>query len=105
MGPMKKNVKKAYTPFPPTMPDSKIDKELESGEYFLKENERRLKKQIERKEKHAEAAVKRDEKRQKSFKAPDEGGKNVKTTTESKKHEIDMDALKAKMEKQAKKKK
>ena len=101
--PLKKKEKKPYTPFPPPMPDSKLDKELESGEYFLKENERRLKKQIERKEKHAEAAVKRDEKRQKSFKAPDEGGKNVKTN-ESKKHEIDMDALKAKMDKQAKKK-
>ena len=103
--PLKKKEKKPYTPFPPPMPDSKLDKELESGEYFLKEKERRLKQQIERKEKQAEAAVKRDEKRQKSFKAPDEGKNNVKTTTESKKHEIDMDALKAKMEKQAKKKK
>ena len=107
--PLKKKEKKPYTPFPPPMPDSKLDKELESGEYFLKERERRLKKQIELKEKHAEAAVKRDEKRQKSFKAPDENGpKNAKNTTEksNKKHdEIDMDALKAKMDKQAKKKK
>merc|ERR1711981_340687 len=99
--PLKKKEKKPYTPFPPPMPDSKLDKELESGEYFLKEKERRLKQQIERKEKQAEVAVKRDEKRQKSFKAPDEGKNNVKTTTESKKHEIDMDALKAKMEKQS----
>ena len=100
--PLKKKDKKPYTPFPPPMPDSKLDKELESGEYFLKEKEKRLKKQIERKEKQAEAAVKRDEKRQKSFKPPSEEN-SVKT--ESKKHELDMDALKAKMDKQAKKKK
>merc|ERR1712088_116183 len=83
--PLKKKEKKAYTPFPPPMPDSKLDKELESGEYFLKEKERRLKQQIERKEKQAEAAVKRDEKRQKSFKAPDEEN-SVKS--ESKKNEL-----------------
>ena len=99
--PLKKKEKKTYTPFPPTMPDSKIDKELESGEYFLKEKERRMKKQAERKEKQAENSVKRDEKRNKSFKPPIE--KDQEKNTEKK--ELDLDALKAKMDKKKKKKK
>merc|ERR1711976_738001 len=98
--PLKKKDKKPYTPFPPTMPDSKVDKELESGEYFLKEKERRLKKQIERKEKQAEAAVKRNEERSKSFKPPMEKVSQIET----KKTDLDINALKAKMDKQKKKK-
>ena len=99
--PMKKKEKKPYTPFPPVMPDSKVDKELESGEYFLKETERRMKKQQERKEKHAEKAVKREEQRGKSFKPPVE--KEAVKIEEKK--VLDLDALKAKMSGQKKKKK
>lgn len=94
---------KKHTPFPPPMPDSKIDKELASGEYFLKEKERRMKKIQERKEKQAESAAKREETRQKSFKPPVEKSDN--DTKKSERKELNVDDLKDKMDKLAKKRK
>merc|ERR1712029_391118 len=70
--PFKKKVKKAYTPFPPAQTESKMDREMATGEYFLKEKERKIKKLQERKERQAESAVKREEKRNKAFKPPSE---------------------------------
>uniref|UniRef100_A0A8C6FIL0 KRR1 small subunit processome component homolog n=1 Tax=Moschus moschiferus TaxID=68415 RepID=A0A8C6FIL0_MOSMO len=42
--PKKKTVKKEYTPFPPPQPESQIDKELASGEYFLKASQKKRQK-------------------------------------------------------------
>jgi ribosomal RNA assembly protein len=70
--PMKKKTKKPYTPFPPPQPESKVDKQLASGEYFLKPHERRRKKLSEQREKQSETQAKRDEERKKAFKAPKE---------------------------------
>ncbi|XP_058046235.1 KRR1 small subunit processome component homolog isoform X2 [Ahaetulla prasina] len=70
--PKKKNVKKEYTPFPPPQPESQVDKELASGEYFLKESQKKRKRIEEIKAKQAEAISKRQEERNKAFIPPKE---------------------------------
>jgi len=101
--PLKKREKKPYTPFPPAQPLSKVDKELETGEYFLKEQERRAKKSAEKREKQVESEEKRKEKREKSFVPPNENKKVVQNTVSK---DVDVSKLKEKIKKaQSKKKK
>lgn len=65
--PKKQRIKKPYTPFPPPQPESKVDKELASGEYFLKEHERRQRKRQLKLERQAEQAKKKKQKREAVF--------------------------------------
>ncbi|PPD71675.1 hypothetical protein GOBAR_DD31425 [Gossypium barbadense] len=51
---VKSKEKKPYTPFPPPQQPSKIDQELESGEYFLSEKKKLAKKWEEKQEKQAQ---------------------------------------------------
>uniref|UniRef100_A0A452GJK8 KRR1 small subunit processome component n=1 Tax=Gopherus agassizii TaxID=38772 RepID=A0A452GJK8_9SAUR len=70
--PKKKSVKKEYTPFPPPQPENQIDKELASGEYFLKESQKKRKRMEELKAKQAESFRRRQEERNKAFIPPKE---------------------------------
>lgn len=64
--------KKVYTPFPPAPQPSKVDLQLESGEYFLKPHEKKRNEQAKKKEAQALHAIERERERAKAFIAPEE---------------------------------
>lgn len=99
--PKVKKAKKEYTPFPPPMPLSKIDMQLQSGEFFLKDSEKRAKQQKERRQKQAEAAKAQTERRNKDFIAPDESKPSTSKAANSG-SSVDVKALKAKIKKATK---
>ncbi|XP_015007812.1 KRR1 small subunit processome component homolog isoform X2 [Macaca mulatta] len=101
--PKKKTVKKEYTPFPPPQPESQIDKELASGEYFLKANQKKRQKMEAIKAKQAEALSKKQEERNKAFIPPKEKPivKPKEASTETK---IDVASIKEKVKKAKNKK-
>ncbi|XP_037099497.1 KRR1 small subunit processome component homolog [Syngnathus acus] len=96
--PKKKTVKKEYTPFPPPQPDSQVDKELASGEFFLRASVKKMAKMAEIKVKQAQALTKKQEQRKKAFIPPKEKPivKKTKAPEESK---LDIDAIKEKVKK------
>lgn len=66
--------KKAYTPFPPPQEKSKVDLQIESGEYFLGKQARERAAQEERIEKQKEKKKEKLKERAKEFEAPKEDG-------------------------------
>ncbi|KAG8067637.1 hypothetical protein GUJ93_ZPchr0005g15866 [Zizania palustris] len=64
--------KKPYTPFPPPQQPSKIDLELESGEYFMSDKRKSAKKWQEKLEKQSEKAEENKRKREAAFIPPKE---------------------------------
>lgn len=93
----KKKKKKEYTPFPPPQPETKIDKMIASGEYFLTDIEKKAKINKERRNKQASDKQEASERRNKVFIAPseDEPGPSKKKKIEENK--FDVKALKKKI--------
>ncbi|KAI0508089.1 hypothetical protein KFK09_014223 [Dendrobium nobile] len=73
---VKSKEKKPYTPFPPPQQPSKIDLQLESGEYFLSDKKKSDKKWQERLEKQAEKTAENKRKRAAAFVPPKEINSN-----------------------------
>ncbi|CDR88458.1 probable KRR1-required for 40S ribosome biogenesis [Sporisorium scitamineum] len=65
---------KTYTPFPPPQQPSKIDLQLESGEYFLKPRQKKQAEEAKKLAKQAEHREKREQERAKAFVPPSEVG-------------------------------
>lgn len=101
--PKKKIQKKPYTPFPPPQPESKIDQQLASGEYFLKDEQKKAKQRYAKEEKQDQAKRTRKEQRQKEFIPPQE----KVDTFPSKQTEmaVDLNQLKSKMKRFSKQQK
>lgn len=75
--PKEVKAKKVYTPFPPPQQPSKVDLQLESGEYFLNEQQRKMKKKQEKTALAVERSAAKKAERLKEFLAPveeEEGG-------------------------------
>ena len=66
--------KKVYTPFPPPQEKSKIDLQIESGEYFLNKQAKERQKREDREEKVREKTAERKRKREEAFEVPKEDG-------------------------------
>ncbi|KAG9280504.1 hypothetical protein AMEX_G3223 [Astyanax mexicanus] len=102
--PKKKKVKKEYTPFPPPQPESKVDRELASGEFFLRESEKRRRKLNEIKVKQAEALSRKQDERKKAFIPPREKPATKKTPKAPAEEKLDIQAIKDKVKKAKNKK-
>ena len=98
--PKNKKIKKPYTPFPPPQQESKIDKQLATGEFFLKEEHKRARKRKEVETRHEEATKKREEKRAKAFVPPEETSK----VPDDKKNDFNVNQFKDKVNKVLKQK-
>lgn len=100
-----KNVKekKPYTPFPPAPPLSKIDKEIESGEYFMKKSEKEKKRMDEKKEKAEIKKAEKKKERQKEFEAPEEPEYESTLKKKSKKRSSDENENEGEKKKKSKK--
>lgn len=86
---------KPYTPFPPPQEQSKVDKQIESGEYFLTKQAKERASKEQRRQAQKEKEVEKKKERESAFVAPkeDEDGKKKKKKKKRKREEEEVDAV------------
>lgn len=90
---VKAKEKKPYTPFPPPQQPSKIDLQLESGEYFLSDKKKSARKWQEKQEKQTEKAAENKRKREAAFIPPKEPSSHLTDSNNSDKNTSDLAAM------------
>ncbi len=96
--------KKSYTPFPPPQEKSKVDLQIESGEYFLGKQAMERAAKERREEQQREKQAEKEMARQKEFVPPQENGMASKKEKKRKRKEEDGEGKKEKKEKKKKRK-
>lgn len=91
--------KKVYTPFPPPQEKSKIDLQIESGEFFLAKQAKERAREEERREKQKQKKEEKQQQREQAFLAPKEDV--VKKPKLKRKHTDEQDVQKPKKSKQS----
>ena len=86
--------KKVYTPFPPPQEKSKVDLQMESGEYFLTQQAKERVKKEKREEMVREKTKERKRRREEAFEAPKEDGEVKKRKKKKRKDETVADGMK-----------
>ena len=95
--------KKEYTPFPPQQTPRKIDLQLESGEYFMNQEEKKARQVAKRRLESNEVSRKRKVERLKEFDPPEDEPRKKRKRSETDAEENEIMELKAKIKKKSKK--
>lgn len=93
---------KTYTPFPPPQQPSKIDLQLESGEYFLKPRQKKQAAEAQKLAKQADHKEKREQERQKAFVPPTEVDADTHKKKDKRKRDVGEEPVQGKKEKKSK---
>uniref|UniRef100_A0A914C6J8 KRR1 small subunit processome component n=1 Tax=Acrobeloides nanus TaxID=290746 RepID=A0A914C6J8_9BILA len=88
-----------YTPFPPPQQPSKIDLQIESGEFFMQEHTRKQQKKAERETRQAERTQQKKQDRAAQFTAPAEKPRQKRSAPKAEEDAVDIKRLQKKAKK------